>query len=169
MQKPSPWRLVAAVLALLPPAAAAQGVGGADTSRVYANGVTGAEFQAILQDFGQETDLSADKDGDPLLRGRMDGLKFEVMFYGCDKASPRRCLSYQYYLGFTGMSGITLQKLNDWNAKKRFGQAARRKDGAIELRLSANIDGGVSYDNFGRWYDWWGVALKEFREYIDFK
>lgn len=164
-----PWRALAAALVLLPPAAMAQGVGGVDAARVYDEGVTGAEFKAILEDIGQPTELATDKDGDPILRGTMDGLKFEVMFYGCSTATPRRCLSYQYYLGFTGMRGVSLQKLNDWNAVKRFGQAARRKDGAIELRMSANIDGGVSHGNFGRWYDWWGVAVKEFREYIDFK
>ena len=131
--------------------------------------VSGPELQAIFQRFGQDMSLETDSGGDPKLSGTVEGVKFEILFYGCDKADVRRCLSYQYYLGFTGMKDVSIAMMNDWNSRKRFAGASRHKNGAIELRMNVNIEGGVTEENLKNWDGWWKVAVKEFKQHINYK
>ena len=130
--------------------------------------VSGPELRAIFARFDQEMSLEADSGGDPKLVGSIEGVKFEVLFYGCDKAEVRRCLSYQYYLGFTGMKDVTVAMMNDWDSRKRFATASRHKNGAIELRMNVNIEGGVAEANLKNWHGWWTTAVKDFKQHINY-
>lgn len=133
------------------------------------SGVTGPQAKAIFERFGQDMTLETDSDGDPKLVGRVEGVKFEVLFYGCDKADARRCVSYQYYLGFNDMKDVTVAMMNDWDSRKRFASASRHKNGTIELRMNVNIEGGVTEENLKNWHGWWKVAVKGFKEHINYK
>ncbi len=130
--------------------------------------VSGPELQAIFGRFDQEMSLETDSGGDPKLVGSVEGVKFEVLFYGCDKAEVRRCLSYQYYLGFTGMKDVTVAMMNDWDSRKRFATASRHKNGTIELRMNINIEGGVTEANLKNWHGWWKIAVEDFKQHINY-
>lgn len=141
----------------------------AAASRLYAAGITGPEFQAVLKKLGQHAELMKDKGGDPELRSTIEGINYVIFFYGCNQAAARRCLSYQFYVDFKGLPGVSVQSINDWNSKKRFSAASLRSDGSAELRLSVNIDGGVTESNLAAWIEWWRVAVKEFKEHVHYK
>src|SRR5581483_7810506 len=113
---------------------------------------------------GLNSILTTDGDRYPVLRSAQEGLNFTVLFYGCNNEQIRRCLSYQYYLSLkgAGVADVTLEQVNQWNVDQRFGTATRTKEGAIELRLNANINGGVTDANFVAWLDWWKLGLQRF-------
>lgn len=162
------WSFVLALLTLaMPPAPSATAAEG--SSRIYKSGITGPEFQKILKALGQTTTLKSDKEGDPELSGTVEGVKYAILFYGCNEAPVRRCLSYQYYAGFNGMSRLSMAQINEWNAQKRFGAASFRNGNVAEIRMTVNIEGGVTADNFRGWLGWWIVAMKQFKEHIGYK
>jgi hypothetical protein len=155
-----------AAAALAPASLLAQPNSSSGGPRLY-DRITGPELQTILERLGQRLDLVKDSAGDPKLTGgTIQGFKYDVLFYGCDKAAVRRCLSYQYYLGITSLPDATVRVLNEWNLGRRFGAVARRKDGAIEFRMNVNIEGGVSEENFVHWHEWWDVGTKEFKQFV---
>jgi hypothetical protein len=165
---PAVFLFILGLLALVPSPAPAQSNSG-KSSRLYKEGITGPEFQAILKRLGHATQLKADSEGDPELSGRIENVTYTILFYGCNKAKVRRCLSYQYYIGFTDMTRLTTEQVNQWNVKKRFGAASLRDGNVAELRMSANIAGGVTEGNFAEWLEWWKVGVREFKDHIGYR
>jgi len=131
--------------------------------RLYAHGISGAEFQALLKRLGAETVLHTDAEGDPELEGKVDGANFAVLFYGCNTEKVRRCFSYQYYVAYRNVGQGKAAAINRYNLTKRFGAAGIDADGTAELRLSVIIDGGVTEQNFANWFELWKLAVEEFQ------
>jgi hypothetical protein len=139
------------------------------SDRLYKDGISGAEFQALLKRLGQETVLRSDAQGDPEIDGRVDDTNYAILFYGCNKEPVRRCFSYQYYLSYRNVGQAKARAINDYNLKMRFGAAGIDPDGTAELRLSIIIDGGVTEENFANWFELWKLAIKEFQRAIEFE
>jgi hypothetical protein len=136
------------------------------SNRLYANGITGPEFQTLLKRLGEDTVLRADSGGDPELDGKVDGANFVILFYGCNKDKERRCFSYQYYVAYRGVGAERAAAINEYNLTKRFGAAGINADGTAELRLSVIIDGGVTEQNFANWFELWKLAVAEFQRTV---
>lgn len=117
----------------------------------------------ILRGFGS-AELDTDQDGDPLITGRMEGVQYQVLFYGC--TDNRDCRAVQFRAAWS-MPDVTLQALNEWNRTKRFGKAYIDHEGDPVIEMSINLDFGVSEDNFVDTVDWWRIAVTDFRDLLE--
>ena len=75
------WYHIPVVLLALAPAAVAEPLPDGE--------VTAEDVDRAMRDKGFETEVTTDKDGDPLIRSASKDLKFGVFFYGCNR--KRRC------------------------------------------------------------------------------
>ncbi len=57
---------------------------------------------------------------------------------------------------------MTLDKINAWNTNRRYGTAYIDKDGDPGLKMTTNIDYGVSKKNLVDSFSWWSKAMKAF-------
>lgn len=105
--------------------------------------------------------LKKDSDGDPFIIGRIDGNKYGIFFYGC--TDGKECDDIQFK-AIWGAENVTMDDVNGWNAKKKFGTAYIDSDGDVSLKMSVNIDYGVTEENLDDSFNWWNIALKGFRK-----
>jgi|GEM_PF-871670 hypothetical protein len=111
----------------------------------------------IAKGFGT---ASLDKDilGDPRITGIIDGQKYTIHFYGC--LNGKDCDDIQFYTYWTGGRDATLDKINEWNRKTRFGKAYLDTDGDTALEMTVNIDYGVSTKNLEDNFSWWNKTVQ---------
>ena len=105
------------------------------------------------------------KKGKPKITGRLSGYKYGVYFYGCNSQN-RGCKNIQFAAYFTGTSGLSEDKINDWNRRFRFGKAYLDKDGDPFITMTVNLYGGVSTKNLDDTWDWWRTVIKQFAKFI---
>jgi hypothetical protein len=94
--------------------------------------------------------LERDSRNDPMIVGRIDGVKYVILFYGCNKGE--NCDDIQFVAGWEG-GKVSLKDMNRWNSDKRYGKAFIDSEGDPRLIMSVNLD-----DSF----NWWSKALKGF-------
>lgn len=100
--------------------------------------ISGEEMMAILKEMGFAPELSKDPDGDPLITFQIEGITNEIVFY--DGTNGR----YESIQFFTGSADkVPLQKVNEWNQKKRFGRVYLSSDGTINMDWNVALSGGV--------------------------
>ncbi len=85
------------------------------------------------------------------------------MFYGCEKGE--NCDDIQFIASWSDIE-ISLQDVNEWNSKKRFGKAYLDSEGDPVLEISINTDYGISKKNLEDSFDWWTIAIKGFKKDI---
>jgi hypothetical protein len=126
-------------------------------------GVTVQDVAASLRAKGYPTEITTDKDGDPLIRSVSDGIKFTVWFYEC-KGNPR-CHSYQFATGFA-QAGTSAQQVAEWNRTKRFGRAYldRQYDPWVEVDM--DVEHGATTEGLANNVDRWILVMSTFRKYI---
>lgn len=121
--------------------------------------VHGSDVQviaSIASGFGSAS-VETDMFGDPLITGRMDGLRYSVIFYGCTDGAD--CTSIQFRAQWSLEDPITLEQINAWNRDYRFGKAYLDDDGALTLEWDVNLDGGITHHNLDDNFDWWRVVM----------
>ena len=57
--------------------------------------------------------MDKDDGGDPMISGRLQGMKYVVYFYGCE--NHEKCKSLQFSSGYT--DPFTADQANEWNKK----------------------------------------------------
>ncbi|HET20032.1 MAG TPA: YbjN domain-containing protein, partial [Chromatiales bacterium] len=133
-------------------AAAAEGGKGVDEilrgikAKVNPGLVDGSRPEDVLEiakGFGL-AELEKDKDGDPLISGRIQGVKYGIHFYGC--VDNKSCSNIHMFAFFDG-EGISFRHINDWNTETRFGKAYIDKDGDAAIEMNVNLGYGVSRKN----------------------
>lgn len=143
---------LAALLALLPAAAPAQVVG---DPRVIG---------LLMTEYGLPVAEDVNPDGTPELHSRVDGIRFRVLFYGCD---PAGCATVQFSTGFDLDRPMALPRINDWNRDRRFGKAFLDADGDPFVEMDVNLYGdGIGRRNFDDTLDLWRQVLSDFRDHI---
>lgn len=123
------------------------------------------EIVNIARGYGSAT-LGTDNVGDPKITGRIDGVKYSIYFMGC--SNNTNCDSIQFSAGWS-MSAAkrpSLNTINTWNAKKRFGKAYLDSDGDPRIEIDLPLS-EVSVSYLERYFGWWQVALRYFKEYIN--
>lgn len=132
--------------------------------------IGGNDTAAIMASFernGFQVELSEDDGGDPLIRSADTSEPFNAYFYKCPGESTDYCFM-QLNAGWNLDDGITLAKVEDWNANKVWGQAYRDDEKDPWLSMAVNLKGGVTAENLDDTIDWWRVILVEFRKHIGF-
>lgn len=106
--------------------------------------------------------MSTTQEGAPLLTGETDGLKYGIIFSGCDargeQCEDMRLVSY--------WDAYPAQDLNTWNRTKFVGRAYLDDDGTT-LDLWVSLLGGLTAQQIADVMDWWSVALTDFASYLE--
>lgn len=114
----------------------------------------------MAKEFGS-ANLEKDSDGDPAIRGRIQGTGYGIAFYGC--TNGRNCQDVQFYACWADVKP-SIQDVNAWNRDKRFGKVYLDRDLDLCLELPINLDFGVSYKNMEDNFKWWNMILKDVKD-----
>ena len=120
------------------------------------------EIENIARGYGSAT-LTKDDAGDPMVRGRIDGTIYLVVFYGCDDGINCRTIDFS---ASWDEPDTTHAEMREWNQRKRFGAAYLDEDGDPTVEWSVNLFGGVPVENLDDTFDYWRIVLEDFEEFI---
>lgn len=129
--------------------------------------VDGGDVEAILaiaQGFG-EAEIGTDGVGDPMITGRILGMPYTVLFYGCDDNPV--CTTMTFTAGFV-TKDYTEADMTAWNVENRFGKAHIDEVGDPVISMSVNLFGGVTKRNLHDTFDWWRLVMTRFAERVGF-
>jgi hypothetical protein len=114
----------------------------------------------IAKGYGSAS-LGKDNDGDPKVTGMMEGIKYGILFYGCN--AGRNCKSIAF-VAFWEKGSVTLEKVNRYNRDRRFGRAYIDKDGDLALDMDVELEYGMSRRNLEEAFADWKLSLKTLKE-----
>lgn len=117
----------------------------------------------IAKGFGS-AELSNDKHGDPLIQGRMEEYKYQIIFYDCENG--KNCTTIAFDAAWEISSEVDLEKVNDWNQNKRFGRAFLDVDGDPALDWDVNLKHGVEKANLEDTFKIWKDLMQEYVDFI---
>lgn len=132
-----------------------------------AAGVTAKDVAAVLQAKGYQAEIVKDGTGDPMVKSAVDGTKYRVVFYECDKAG--RCGALEFLVGFDLENGMALPRLNKWNRDERFGHAYLDDENDPYIQMDLNADNGFTSESLGGYVETWASLVPHFKRYIDGK
>jgi hypothetical protein len=115
-----------------------------------------AKILEIARGFGS-AELEVEEDGSPRIRARMGGQRYMVYFYGCE--GGKDCASVQFWT-YISAPADPYAAANDWNSRRRFGNAYIDREGDLSVTMDVNLWGGVSVKNLDDSFDWWRVILE---------
>ncbi|SUZ30998.1 hypothetical protein ROE7235_00729 [Roseibaca ekhonensis] len=147
--------LTLSTLALAPAASGAQTLLDASDPEAIA---------AIARGYGA-VEVTSDAVGDPMLRGRMDGTQYLVLFYGCENG--RNCTNIQFRAAWVNTGAVTQNTIQAWNNDNRFGKATLDAENDPVIQWDVNLFGGVSRANLDDTFDWWRVVLDGFTDHLE--
>ena len=113
----------------------------------------------LAKGFGSAT-VEADSEGDPMITGRIQGLKYAIYFYGCKEAKD--CRSIQFSTGYT--DAWNMEKANEWNKKYRWIKAFEG-DGS-NFKMDVDFKGGVSRDHIEAQFATWDSFIGDIKDFV---
>lgn len=125
--------------------------------------MTPADILQIAANYGP-TKLGQDDNGDPLVSGKINGIGYEIIFYGCD--SGKDCEDILFKAQWRGAK-LSADKINEWNRDRKFGKAFVDDDNILTVDMAVNLHYGVSAKNFADTFDYWNRVTGEFKDFID--
>jgi opacity protein-like surface antigen len=137
-------------------------------SPAAAAAVTAQNPQSVvkaLQDAGYQAQLGADQTGDPMVTSAVSGTEFKILFYGCTAKS--NCRTVNFIRGFDLDTATALERINQFNAEKRFTRAYLDKEGDPILAMDVDLDdGGMSAALFIDNIEFWATQLGNFERLV---
>ena len=125
------------------------------------------EIMASFQRNGFSVELTEDSQGDPRIRSTDRNQPFSLYFYGCTENED--CGYVQFSAGWDLENGITLAKVEEWNANRLWGTAYRDDEKDPWLTLTVNLKYGITVENLDDTIDWWKITMPRFAEHIGFE
>ncbi|PXW75911.1 putative sensory transduction regulator [Blastomonas natatoria] len=124
-----------------------------------------ATIEAILKERGLPSELKQGE-GNPYIRSAYDDMPFLIALMNCDEAKAN-CATVQFYFGFNDRKGFDLEKLNEWNATKRFVRAYRDSENDPVLVMDVDTDkGGVPEAVFNENLSVWLDQMQQYRRFV---
>lgn len=117
---------------------------------------------AVLNRFGS-AELAVDGAGAPYVLGEMDGVRYRLDFIDCETGQACRDV---IFTALYAEAQPSLDVINAWNRENRYGVAYLDADGAAWLKMTVNLHGGVSEENWADTVDWWRIAAYDFGDLI---
>ena len=114
----------------------------------------------IAKGYGSAT-LETDSDGNPMISGRMQTVKYSVFFYSCE--SGKDCRSIQFSTGYT--DPYTVEKANEWNTKYRWIKSYE-SDHASNFRMDVDFKGGITRAYLDAQFETWNSLIVDIREFV---
>lgn len=105
--------------------------------------------------------LTEDDDGYPFITGRMDGLRYRILFYVCE--GRENCDVIQFRVSWDN-PGLTVAEVNAWNESKLFGKAYLLGNGDLFVEHVVNLGYGVTADNLDDTFAWFSAILESVNE-----
>ncbi len=133
------------------------------------NNISGPELVALMQGWGYRAELGVDDYDDPMISSSAAGVPFDVIFYDCNQAEPKRCESLMISTGFDFEGTVELSVANDWNLNNRFGRAYIDEEGDPIIELDYEMLGGVTPANIEQTFKYWEASLGDFSEKIGWR
>ncbi len=118
----------------------------------------------VMREEGYTVELKKTDEGKPYFTAKRGEWTFTVQFYDCDLV--KGCQSLQFYTWFKRNPGDTLERINEWNAGKRFMKVAVDKDGDLEATIDVSLLGKMTRANLADVIDWWAVMVGEFGKFF---
>lgn len=124
-----------------------------------------ASVVGALQDLGYRAQLTTDNAGDPKILSTIDATSYEIYFYSCTENQD--CRSLLFSAGFDLEDGVTYSLINEWNRLNLVGKAFVDDENDPFLEHFVTTEGGLSETNFEDVIAWWRVAIRDFKQEID--
>ncbi len=121
------------------------------------------KIAAIANGYGS-TMVSTDNFGDPLIEGRIEGIYYAVLFFGCENGGD--CQGIEMFARWEDVDGITLKQINTWNHDMRFAKAYIDTDGVPAVEMDVNLLNGVRASNLDISFDYWSILLVSLDSYL---
>lgn len=119
-----------------------------------------AKILEIARGFGS-AELESEADGTPIIRGRLEGARYSIFFFGCENGKD--CGSIQFWT-YAAAPENALEVINAWNRDFRFGKAYLDKTGDVTIEMDVNLWGGVSVKNLDDTFDWWRSVIRRMND-----
>ena len=165
----SPIKTLAAIAALImagiTPAASA-GANTANPAPTIVKETSPEMIHDLARGYGS-AQIAKDNLGDPMIKGKANGLAYSIFFYDCE--NHEHCTSVQFQAAFDVGKKVNMDVINDWNIKKRFAKAERNASGNGVLRMDYSVNGGATRENIDNAMDMWFLQLKDFTSTIGFR
>ncbi|MEP6567802.1 MAG: YbjN domain-containing protein [Mesorhizobium sp.] len=107
--------------------------------------------------------LDKDDGGDPMVSGRLQGMKYVIYFYGCE--NHEKCKSLQFSSGYT--DAFTAEQANEWNKKYRWIKAYAG-DGS-NFKMDVSFTGGITKANLEAQFSTWDSLTTDIKTFVDQK
>ena len=124
-------------------------------------------IMAALRAKGWKPELNKTDDGKPSIEFTVDKIITTVRFYNCND-DGKNCSTLNFYVGFAGTDYSSMEGINSYNAKKRFGRAYLDDvgDPCLEMDIDLDFD-GLPRENFLEYLSTWNLLIHDFRDYIN--
>ena len=116
----------------------------------------------IAKGFGSAR-MDRDDNGDPMISGRIEGVKYVIYFYGCEDHD--NCKSLQFATGYT--DPLTADQANAWNRKYRWVKAYAG-DGST-FKMDVSFAGGITRANLEEQFSNWGSMSSNIKDFLNDK
>lgn len=111
-------------------------------------------------------ELRKDSDGDPAIFAKADDQVFVVLFFGCNANKACRAVQFKTSGKVDGKT-MTPEKINVWNAAKKFNKAYLNDKGEAFLVMDVVLgEKGLEIADFDSIYSVWQASIKDFNKFI---
>ncbi|QPC94147.1 YbjN domain-containing protein [Mesorhizobium sp. INR15] len=107
--------------------------------------------------------LDKDDSGDPMVSGRLEGVKYVIYFYGCD--NHEKCKSLQFSAGYT--DAFTAEQANEWNKKYRWIKAYSGE--GSNFKMDVSFVGGITRANLEEQFSTWDSLMSDIKSFVNAK
>ena len=107
--------------------------------------------------------MDKDDNGDPMVSGRIQGMKYSVWFYGCE--NHEKCTSIQFTAGYA--DDFTAEQANEWNKKYRYVKSFAG-DGS-NFKMDVSFKGGITRSNLEEQFSNWDSMTSDIKEFVNEK
>jgi hypothetical protein len=116
-----------------------------------------AGIARFMEKTGYRVELRADTRGDPVITGRISRSDYVLQFYECEQGLT--CNSVQFMTQAARPATLTPDSANQFNARWRYVRVTFDAN-QVKLQMDANLDAGVTADNFEDTLDIWRQLLE---------
>jgi hypothetical protein len=143
--------------------------------------ITAQIIMTELRTLGHTASIDQDDSGDPRVSTEVDGHKWQIYFYDCDKNGPsesRACRSFQFFADNKMAKRVPPETINRWNKEYRYAKAYIQQGddpgcsgkGACFARIETDVlMSGTSADpvrTFRVYFDEFKRKADSFRKFI---
>lgn len=123
------------------------------------------QIAAVMQKSGYRAEILEGASNTRYIRSGVSGKTFLVLMFGCDD-DGKNCKTIQLYAGFKSDTPPSLEQMNTYAAKKRWGRVYLDddRDPVVEMDIDLE-DGGISEELFVDNLEYWDVVMGNFAEF----